>query len=314
MAKGKSVRHHFIPQFYLKGFADPQNPPFIWVYRKDSGDIIKSSVKDAAVHKHYYSFKSQVSGTRDSQTLEKWLGDIEASVSKIYRKIINKQKINNLERSRFSTFLALTLTRVPNYRENMINKPTAQLMKRIQTISASSRRRFEIQMKQYEKDTGTKLSVPVEQLRQYILKGNYDIKVTNPGYSLGFMVETAQDLAPIFHKMNWAFLEITNDKYFLTCDNPLYYTDPTHKPNSFYGVGLMNREIEVTLPLSKELALLATWKGLTGYHTATKKIRDTINGRTIISAQNFVFAPEKSIKISRTVKRFKGSSPKMKVS
>lgn len=315
MAKNKSVRHHFIPQFYLQGFVDPQNPPFVWIYRKDTGAIVKSSVKDTAVHKHYYSFKSKpLSGARDSQTLEKWFSEVEASVSKIFKKIVNRQELNNKEKSRFASFLAITLTRVPNYRENMINNPTAQLMKRMQIITASHKKHFEAKMKQYEKDTGDKITVPIEQLRQYILEGNYDVKITNPDYSLNFIFKAAQDIAPILHGMKWAFFETSDNEYFLTCDNPLYYMDPTYKPGSFYGVGLMNKKLEITFPLSKNLALLATWEGLTGYHHTTPKIRETFNRRTIIAAQNFVFAPENSVELSKAVKKFKGSSPRIRVS
>lgn len=313
MAKNKSVRHHFVPQFYLQGFIDPSNIPYVWIYRKNNGAIIKSSVKDTAVHRHYYSFTTKA-GTRDSQTLEKWLSEAEANAAKIYVKILNKKPLNNEERSKFATFLALTLTRVPNYRENMINKPTAQLMKRMQIIMASHKQRFEAHIKKYEKDTGKKISIPIEQLREYILKGDYDVKVGNPDYSLSFMFSSAQEVAPIFHAMKWSFLETTDDEYFLTSDNPLYYIDPTYKPGSFYGVGLMNKKLEVTFPLSKNLALLATWGGSTGYHRANSSTIKTLNWRTIVSAQNFVFAPEKSLGLSKLVQKYKNSSPKIMVS
>jgi len=143
MAKGKSVRHHFIPQFYLQGFVDPKNPPFVWIYRKDNGVIIKSSVKDTAVHSHYYSFKTKT-GTRDSQTLEKLFSKLEGSTSTIFKKIFNKESLSNEERSRFASFLALTLIRVPNFRENMIDKPTAELMKRMYVIMASHKEHLRI--------------------------------------------------------------------------------------------------------------------------------------------------------------------------
>ena len=114
--------------------------------------------------------------------------------------------------------------------------------------------------------------------------------------------------------MKWAFLETTNDEYFLTSDNPLYYMDPSYKLGSFYGVGLMNKKLEVTFPLSRNLALLATWEGLTGYHQANSSIRKIINWRTIISAQNFVISPENTSELSELVHKYRNSSPKIKVS
>ncbi len=312
MAKNKSVRHHFIPQFYLQGFIDSHNDPFLWVYRKDNEDIIKSSVKDTAVHRHYYSFTTK-SGERDSQTFEKFFSDIEAHTSTILRKIIKKQDLDNGERSQFATFLALTLTRVPNYRENMIEKPTAALMKRMNIMMASHKKHFEAHIKNFEARTGNKLTTSVEELRQYILKGDYDVKVGNPDYSLDFMFSGAKNVAPIFHDMKWAFFETTDENYFLTSDNPLYFIDPTVKRGDFYGTGLLNQKVEITFPISKNLMFLATWEGPTGYLTATRKIRDIFNRRTIISAQNFVFAPENSTGLGKLIQKYKGSHPRMTV-
>lgn len=291
---------------------DSQNPPFVWVYKKDDGAIIKSSVKDTAVHRHYYSFKTQ-SGTRDSQTLEKRFSEIEGSTAKIFKKIVDQQSLSNEERSLFAFFLALILTRVPNFRDNIENA-TAQLMKRMSIIMASHKDHFETHIKNFERKTGEKIEMPVEELRQYILKGEYDVKVGNPDYSLSFMFENAKEIAPIFYEMRWAFFETTNNQYFLTSDNPLYYTDPTYKPGSFYGVGLLNKKIEVTFPVSKNLMFLATWEGPEGYLSSNQKIRDIFNRRTIISAQNFVFAPENSTALSTLVQKYRGSSPQMKVS
>lgn len=313
MAQGKSVRHHFVPQFYLQGFVDPENPPFMWVYRKDGDQIIKSSVKDTAVHSHYYSFDTK-SGARDSQSIEKFFSELEGNTATVFKKILNKEALNNDERSIFSAFLAFTFTRVPNYRENMVNKPTGQLMKKVHIMMASDKDRFEAHIRKFEADTGNKVDMPLEELRQYILKGNYDVKVGNPGYSLSFLLRTAEDLIPIFHQMHWAFLETSDDMYFLTSDNPLYYMDSTHKPGSFYGVGLLNKSIEVTFPISKNLMFLGTWEGSEGYLPATEKIRDILNRRTITSAKDFVFAPENSIELSKLVQKYKGSAPRMTVS
>lgn len=313
MTQGKSVRHHFVPQFYLQGFVDAQNPPFMWIYRKDGGPIIKSSVKDTAVHSHYYSFKTK-SGKRDSQSMEKFFSEIEGNTAAVFKKILNKEELDNDQRSIFSAFLAFTFTRVPNYRENMIDKPTGELMKKMQIMMASHKEHFETHIRNYEAKTGNKIDIPIEEMRQYILKGNYDIKVGNPEYSLGFTLRTAEELAAIFHQMKWAFFETSDDLYFLSSDNPLYYIDPTYKPGSFYGVGLLNKNIEVTFPISKSLMFLGTWEGPDGYLPATDKIRDMLNRRTIISAKDFVFAPENSIELSKLVQKYKGSAPKMKVS
>jgi hypothetical protein len=61
----KKKRHHYIPRFYLEGFVDPLNKPYIWVYEKGNPNIIKATAENVAVRKHYYSFVT-AGGNEDS--------------------------------------------------------------------------------------------------------------------------------------------------------------------------------------------------------------------------------------------------------
>ncbi|MBU1615972.1 DUF4238 domain-containing protein, partial [bacterium] len=151
-----------------------------------------------------------------------------------------------------------------------------------------------------------------EKLQKFILGGQYDIKA-NPSFSLE-MVSIAKDLAPVFYGMNWAFLEATDDYKFVTSDNPLFYVDLAHDPRSLYGVGLSNKNIEVTFPISQDLMFFGTWQKFEGYKKLNNKFVKEMNRRTISSALRFVFASQCSDKLNRLVQKYKDSTPRMKVS
>ncbi|GFP32830.1 hypothetical protein HKBW3S42_01137 [Candidatus Hakubella thermalkaliphila] len=163
----------------------------------------------------------------------------------------------------------------------------------------------------FERDTGDRIDMPKKELQKFILDGQYDIKV-NPQFSLG-MVTLAKDLAPIFYHMNWAFLEATDDYKFVTSDNPLFYFDPTHDARSFYGVGLLNKNIEVTFPLSKDLMFLGTWEKFDGYKQLNNRLVKEVNRGTVISALRFVFSSQYSDGLNRLVQKYKDSAPTMKL-
>lgn len=55
----RKKRNHYVPEFYLRSFIDPFNPPYLWVYEKGNPEILKVSVKDAAVKKEYYTVSSE---------------------------------------------------------------------------------------------------------------------------------------------------------------------------------------------------------------------------------------------------------------
>lgn len=308
MAKKK--RHHYIPRFYLDGFVDPHNKPYIWVYEKGSPNIIKATARNIAIQKNYYSVATS-EGEKDSEVFENALAELEGRAAPIFQKIRNHESLNGQERSLFSIFLAFTMTRVPSHREN-IEKATGEFMKKMSIILASNPAGFKSMIEKFERDRGNKIGMSVEELRKFMLEGQYDI-TTDPQFSLGMIPMMAKSLIPIFYKMDWAFLEATDDYKFVTSDNPLSYFDPTHDPRSFYGVGLLSRNIEVTFPISKDLLFFGTWGKFKGYKKLNNKLVKEMNGRTVISALRFVFAPQYSDGLNRFVQKYKDSSPRIKV-
>lgn len=308
MAKKK--RHHYIPRFYLDGFVDPHNKPYIWVYEKGNPKIVKAIAKNIAVQKDYYSFTTPEGG-RDSETFENILAGIEGRVSPIFRKIKNQENLNDQERRLFSIFLAFNMTRVPNFREN-IEEMLGGTMKKMNMILASDPRSFEAMIEKFERDTGKKIGMSVEEFRKFIVEGQYDIRAT-PQFSLGMVALMARGFAPIFSKIKWAFLEATGDYKFLTSDNPLSYFDPTHDPKSFFGVGLLNKNVEVTFPISKDLMFLGMWKNFEGDKRLSNESVKKMNRRTVISTLRFVFASQYSDELNRLVQKYRDSAPRTRV-
>jgi hypothetical protein len=163
----------------------------------------------------------------------------------------------------------------------------------------------------FGKETGNKISLPIEDLQKFILNGKYEIKVDSE-FSL-FMMTLINDFGPIFHKMKWTIF-ISDDYRFITSDHPLSYDDPTHDPQSPLGIGLLNKNIRLTFPVTKDLALLATWSEQDdGYLRAPSKLVRAINRRTVHSAMKFIFPPERSEGLNNLVQKYKGSSPRLRV-
>lgn len=308
---GTKKRHHYIPKFYLDGFVDPHNEPYIWVYEKGNEKIIKSTSKDIAVEKHYFSFLKP-EGVRDSDTLENIISVLESNTSSVFKNIMEGKSIREEDKIYFATFLAFMMVRVPNFRRNVENA-AGELIKRISILQASNQEGFEAMIRQFEENTGKKINLSIEEFRKWILDGKYNIKV-NPQFSLAMIMSFVDELSHIFLGMKWTFIKSTEEYKFLTGDNPLFYCDPTHDPNSFYGVGLLNKNVEVTFPISKDLALFASWKGEGGYIQGKNKIVKEINRRTVLSTLRFVFSSEKSDTINKFIQKYVDSAPKMKVS
>ena len=114
--QSKKKMHHYVPEFYLKKFVDP-NTSMIWVYEKTSGNVFQTSPNKVAKKRYYYSFITENEET-DSEA-ENFFNLIEGEASKAFEKIINEEELNNDEKWFFSIFISTMLTRVPYFRNNI---------------------------------------------------------------------------------------------------------------------------------------------------------------------------------------------------
>jgi len=197
-------------------------------------------------------------------------------------------------------------------REN-IRKSTGEMIKHISVFMASHKENFERMMEKYEKNTGKQIGMNVEELRQWMKSSDSYAVTVDKQYATAMALSLLENFARVFFQMKWAFLKATDDYKYMTGDNPLKYIDPTHRSGSFYGVGLANKNIEVSLPLSKEICAFGSWKHREGYLQANNQHVKHLNRMTVIASVKFVFTDKKSEDIDKFVKKYKGSHPVMSV-
>jgi len=303
-------RNHYIPRFYLTGFVDPRNKPYIWLYEKDNLDIRKSTAGNIAVRKKYYSFLAPEGG-QDSEIFEDVLAKIEGRAAPVFRVIGQRQSLSDQERIILAIFLAFIMVRVPNYREN-VERATADFMKRMNEILASNPEGFKSMIEKFQEDTGNRIGMPVEELREFFLGDDYSVKVDSQ-FSLDIMPLMAEKLSLILYRMDWLFGEATDKHKFLTCDNPVFYCDPKRSSRSLSGTGLFNEDVEVTFPVSRDIVFIGTWKKASSYRKLDNSLVKEINRRTVVSALRFVFSSQYSEGIHRLVQKHQDSAPTMRV-
>jgi hypothetical protein len=299
-------KHHFVSGFYLEGFVDQNNPPYLWLYDKDKHSISKASSRDAGCRTLFYAFPKQ-DGTTDTNTLEDLLQEYESQVAPLIRKIESRGELTNEERSVLSVFLGLTLARVPNFR-SMIETSKARIVKEIgvQMAQVGGFEKVKEELAKEGKPIDEELHAKMVEMMK---DGKFDVEVF-PHASIEHFLRLAVDMAPLFHQMHWTFLLAKGRYSFVTSDNPLAYADPTHDPKSPYGVGLGHSNVEITFPITQELALFAGWKDSGSiYQRATDATVQAVNRRTIKNAQRFIYAPFCDEGFSKLVWRLSGAFP-----
>ena len=84
-------------------------------------------------------------------------------------------------------------------------------------ILASHPERFKSMIEKFQEDTGNRIGMLVEELREFFLGDDYSVKVDSQ-FSLDIMPLMAEKLSLILYRMDWLFGEATDKHKFLTCD------------------------------------------------------------------------------------------------
>lgn len=287
--RGKLVRmdHHFVPQFYLRGFRDTKIPtqqgPRVWVADLKERTIQLRAPKSVAYSVDYYALPDPAK----AQELEKALGRIESDAAPVVARLLGGQlDLSDQARAYLANFMALLVTRGPFFRDK-VEDVSAQVMERMIMATVRNPARFERSFR--EANAGKELTPQhIEATRQRIVASGVEAKA-RPVVSLLPLVRVANRVFPLLLKMEWAFFAPAEEMKFLTCDTPLSWVDPL--PPGPLGSGLAMRNVEVTFPVGPRLCLIATWReGNTGHAEVDDEIVHQINRRRVDFSSRFVFS------------------------
>lgn len=241
---------HKIPRVYLQEFVDAEG--LVWVLDQKL-NIYSQKPSKILTEADYYTVKFKSGGgTLDVET--KYLGGIEAAYSKVYRdKLLKKEAISIKEKAILAIFVASMMQRQPGRRESLKKffADVRETVEHLRNLPESSKRALAALP-----DTSNGNSISADEL----LAMGEDIGSLHTS----LIPQTVGDLAQIIFDMKWAFLVRAGKTPFNTSDNPVVMVNPeleSHYPPGILGSlpGLGQKHVELTLPLSSNLALLCGW-------------------------------------------------------
>jgi hypothetical protein len=287
-------KHHYLPQFYLryfKVFPQQTKNPRIWVFQK-TAEITPfvTPIKDTACIADYHTVEEST-GIKDRLTFEAALSRIEHEQAELTHRIVQTKAIDQKDKTGIVTFVALMRTRVPSF------KAYIQETQKMAVLSAADLA--------YERG---RLPPPPKELEQY-LKGKafsdvMDVDISNWAL-LRYMYDVAMQsrIAQLLYKMKATVVEASKPHFFITCDSPVSLFHPEHIANDRYGKGLLDKAIELFLPLSTNIGILFRWNDSPDYLEATSAEVEEFNRRTIITASKYIYAHKAEDWIEKQIKK-----------
>jgi uncharacterized protein DUF4238 len=212
MAKPKL--HHHLPQSYQDGFCQQGR---IWVFDRATGKFRKDSPKNvAAITDDYTIYRND--GTRDTR-VEELFAAIDSAGVPIIKKLRSRETLSGDERESFAWYLAGFVARVPRFRrwvnehetarrklhDRAYLKSPAQIQELIDKSDLSPDERAE---------ADAQLMYEMLKSEEYSVSLDHNSQVKN-------LVETAIELQPRLHDLNWILGHATGESEFVTSDNPL---------------------------------------------------------------------------------------------
>lgn len=303
------VRHHYVPQFYLKQFSPQNSPGKVYVYTRDK-DPFLTNTPSIAVINHYYTVQLEATGEMSDQ-IEVMFSEIEKDVAPIFRKLTKESAItlSDEEYSLLAFFIALLYNRGPAFRKKMLNIEIESRKKFIEFV-AQDKRRFDAITKRA--GVTFKDEEEAENTRQMWLNcdEHFTLEAEKGGIGgygehIKTLLEFSETLAPMIVNKKWQILQCDSSEFFITSDSPVTLISETWVPNKI-GKGFLNSS--VALPLTSNRCLLLTNETATRVieiFQASRKNVLYINQNTMVHAYERLFSDIHSLGIKKAFDKTK---------
>lgn len=240
-------RHHYVPQFYLRRFADESGR--LRVYRTHSQlPPIMTTVKDAAVRTGFY--KLDLTGPGDPMQLESELAKIEDESARVIQRVSSARSWppSQSDRDVLATYLGLQLMRTPEKRREH-EEMTDTIEKVFYENMTVEHARAQL-IKTGEDPTEEKVAL-IMNVSQHPDQYRF---VLHPNEFLRSMVTVGLEAARVLAGRSW-WLGTSPGPAFATGDHvPVLFTRPEMR-EPFKGIGLQGAE-EIHFPLDRHHILL----------------------------------------------------------
>ncbi len=232
---------HIIPQCYLKQFIDPDTPkghePYVWIFERGSKIGRNKAPKNILAATDFYTLKTEFGGK--DYTIEKSLSQIESDYAILFEtKIKKKLPLDPFEHIILCSFVAAMWQRTLKQKKN-VESMLDQVI-----------------------DMVTKM----EKAHGMPPKKSLELKEDRENFTKISLIKMIPHITKILLRMNVAFLYGGKAGSFITSDAPCFLFNSQLQWQHFYGPGLMQRNVEVRMPLSPEIAVCFSWvNNLRGY-------------------------------------------------
>lgn len=271
----KKNKNHYVPQFYIEGFADENGKVYVLGHKKNK---INKQTKGGTFHKHrlyslyfdkYEKLDPEIAQRRreslgvahvdisnvpeDPDMIENLLMDSENVAAPILQKLISRQEINNNERREFSMFIALMYTRNPIFLDFALHIEEQILKEDLEKLLSSGEDIKKIYEELKHKDDYKNISE--ENFIKILKESKFYIQAPRE-LGLQGMLLASLVIDTMIYQKDWRIIEASKGTTFITSDIPVFLDHPDIYERGIFSVGFETDNVKVVFPLSKNFLLV----------------------------------------------------------
>lgn len=279
-------RHHYIPQFYLRGFASQETSnrrqPSLWVCDIESGSIAQRTPRNLAVEIGYYAIETEHG--LDYQTLENELARMEDQAAFALRQFLSPPVgSRGAMEPEISLFIAWLACRVPWFRR-IATEGWPKHMDDMAWGKVEAEDDPDFSVLLVNQATGEHQRLPREAALDAIRSGQWTAQMDQNQIVDVMRLQRWLFQQQHFPRLFWTVLTAPPGDSFIVSDRPVVWYVPD-KGFADSPAGLKHPRVELTVPLNAATALLAT---PSPPPAGTRIYPGDINYRTRCFAERFV--------------------------
>jgi predicted transport protein len=279
----KYKKQHFIPESYLESWCDSNIPEgynkYVWMFDY-SGEIVKKKSPNNIFHESdmYTIFDNEGKRILD---IEHGLSGLESKFASIRDNILAmKQDLTEEDKYYILAFVAAIHNRTVATKEHLSRE-----WGRVLDLGKLLKQEYENASPEKQKDIAAIGSLNNGD-DSFSLN---DVENFHNEPMQTLMIPSINAELNCYTKMHMSILNTDDEIGFITSDDPCIWFDPeSYKiPPIYRSVGLGNKKVEVTLPISPQQAIFISHTPLSLYIPVNMKTLDSINRKTRFSADRY---------------------------
>jgi hypothetical protein len=259
--RNRPVKHHYIPQCYLRQFSHRYKKKGyqVAVFDRETGKSFRANVKDVACQNYFN--RIEINGM-DPDELEKAMSQFETKLADALARINEARSLENVDdRAHLLTLIGLTALRNPEIREN-IRRIHEDIGRMNIAARLTSQETYDASVQEAKRQgaLSTDYDVTYEEMKAAFDGGKFKFVLKNNAH-ISLELQLLDHIMPLLFRRGWHLLRAPEGSGdVITSDRPFFlmWSDPAMRAGPL-APGLALTGTDIYFPISPKLAVVGAF-------------------------------------------------------